>query len=82
MASETLQLGETKSGGGEAVKASVAAALRTGRYFTGTCACVKEYLGTKSFPSTTDVTNSLEYSMASSLHKQDETKVSECVNGT
>lgn len=29
----------------------------------------KEYLGTRSFPNTTDVTNSLEYSMASSLGK-------------
>lgn len=29
----------------------------------------KEYLGTRSFPNTTEVTNSLEYSMASSLGK-------------
>lgn len=54
---------------------SVAAALRTGQRFTESCVRAKEYLGTKSFPRTTDVTNSLEYSMASSLDKHNETKL-------
>lgn len=34
----------------------------------------KDYLGTRSFPKTTDVTNSLEYSIASTLGIEGEKK--------
>lgn len=78
MASETLQLAETESGGGEAVKVSEVA----GHCFTESRVCVKDYLGTKSFPRTTDVTNSLEYSMASSLDKHNRATLLDYVNST
>lgn len=84
VASETLQLGETKSGGGErqprCQRRWRGAALRAGQRFTGSCVRAKEYLGTKSFPRTTDVTNSLEYSMASSLDKHNKTQGLGCVS--
>lgn len=37
-------------------------------------ACLKDYLGTRSFPNTTDVTNSFEYSIASPLSLEEQKK--------
>lgn len=41
------------------------------------CIGKKDYLGTRSFPRTTDVTNSLEYSIASTLGKEERKKINE-----